>query len=39
MATLDPVANGTKDAGPDYYEKVMRRNLETLKKTLGTKNT
>ena len=37
MATLDPVANGPKDAGTDYYEKVMRRNLETLKKTLGTK--
>lgn len=35
-AKLDPVANGPKDAGVDYYEKVMRRNLETLKKTLGT---
>ena len=37
MATLDPVANGPKDAGADYYEKVMRRNLETLKENPGNK--
>ena len=34
-AVLDPVATGPDDAPLDYYETVMRRNLETLKKTLG----
>jgi|YNPBryantNP2012_1023418.scaffolds.fasta_scaffold01770_5 zinc transport system substrate-binding protein len=38
VATLDPVASGPADAGLDYYEKVMRANLETLKKVLGEKN-
>jgi ABC-type Zn uptake system ZnuABC Zn-binding protein ZnuA len=36
-ATLDPVANGPEDAPLDYYETVMRQNLMTLEKTLGTK--
>jgi ABC-type Zn uptake system ZnuABC Zn-binding protein ZnuA len=36
-ATLDPVANGPDNAGRDYYEKVMIKNMATLKKTLGTK--
>lgn len=33
-AVLDPVASGPTDAGLDYYEKVMRRNLATLAQTL-----
>ncbi len=33
--TLDPGATG--DLDPGHYEKVMRKNLETLKRTLGTK--
>lgn len=32
-----PAANGPDNAGDDYYEKVMRENLATLKKILGTK--
>jgi ABC-type Zn uptake system ZnuABC Zn-binding protein ZnuA len=36
-ATLDPVANGPEQAPLDYFEKVMRTNLITLEKTLGTK--
>lgn len=36
-AVLDPAANGPANAGPDYYETVMRRNLATLKETLGTR--
>jgi zinc transport system substrate-binding protein len=36
-ATLDPVANGPEGAPLDYYETVMRQNLLTLEKTLGTK--
>ena len=36
-ALLDPVASGPADAPLDYYETVMRRNLETLAKTLGVK--
>jgi ABC-type Zn uptake system ZnuABC Zn-binding protein ZnuA len=36
-ATLDPVATGPKDAPLDYYETVMRKNLVTLEKTLGTR--
>lgn len=34
-ANLDPVATGPDDAGLDYYEKVMRQNLQTLQKNLG----
>ena len=39
VATLDPVATGPENPPVDYYEKTMRANLETLKKTLvaGTK--
>ncbi|MGA2173251.1 MAG: metal ABC transporter substrate-binding protein [Sedimentisphaerales bacterium] len=36
-ATLDPAASGPENAGLDYYEKVMKANLETLKSVLGTK--
>ena len=34
-AVLDPAATGPDNAPLDYYERVMRKNLETLKKTLG----
>lgn len=34
-ASLDPVATGPDDAGLDYYEKVMVKNMQTLKATLG----
>jgi len=34
-ATLDPVATGPDDSGLDYYEKVMAKNMQTLKSTLG----
>lgn len=37
VALLDPVASGPEDAPLDYYEVAMRRNLETLKATLGTR--
>ncbi|MEN6475381.1 MAG: metal ABC transporter substrate-binding protein [Syntrophaceae bacterium] len=36
-AVLDPVASGPPQAGLDYYEKIMRRNMATLKVTLGTR--
>ena len=36
-AVLDPVATGPENAPPDYYETVMRKNMETLRATLGTK--
>ncbi|MFA6134018.1 MAG: zinc ABC transporter substrate-binding protein [Phycisphaerae bacterium] len=36
-AVLDPVASGPDDAAPDYYEKVMRANIQTLKTTLESK--
>lgn len=36
-AVLDPVATGPDNAPPDYYETVMRKNMETLRATLGTK--
>lgn len=36
-ARLDPVAGGPPDAPPDYYETVMRGNLRTLERTLGTR--
>lgn len=35
VAVLDPVASGPENAPPDYYETAMRKNLETLKQTLG----
>jgi zinc transport system substrate-binding protein len=35
-ADLDPVATGPENAPLDYYEVVMRHNLETLKSVLGT---
>jgi len=35
-ATLDPVANGPEQAPLDYFEQVMRTNLATLEKTLGS---
>ena len=35
VAVLDPVASGPADAPLDYYEQAMRRNLETLRATLG----
>ena len=35
VALLDPVAGGPDAAPLDYYETVMRKNLEALKKTLG----
>jgi zinc transport system substrate-binding protein len=34
-ATLDPVATGPEAAPLDYYETVMRKNMETLRATLG----
>ena len=34
--TLDPVVTGPEeDVPPDYYETVMRRNMETLREALG----
>ncbi len=36
-AVLDPVATGPLAAGREYYEEVMRKNMTTLKNTLGTK--
>jgi ABC-type Zn uptake system ZnuABC Zn-binding protein ZnuA len=33
---LDPAANGPEQAPLDYYEQVMRTNLTTLEKTLGS---
>lgn len=33
---LDPAANGPEQAPLDYYEQVMRTNLNTLEKTLGS---
>lgn len=38
LAVLDPVANGPQLNAPlDYYESIMRKNLQTLADTLGTK--
>ena len=34
LATLDPLASGPPDAGLDYYEEVMRSNIETLERWL-----
>ncbi len=36
-AILDPVATGPENAGLNYYEMVMMKNIETLKVTLGKK--
>jgi ABC-type Zn uptake system ZnuABC Zn-binding protein ZnuA len=36
-AMLDPVATGPEKAGLDYYETVMRKNMEILRQTLGGK--
>jgi ABC-type Zn uptake system ZnuABC Zn-binding protein ZnuA len=33
-AVLDPVASGPEDAPLDYYERAMRKNFETLARTL-----
>ncbi len=35
VAILDPVATGAENAPLDYYQQVMRKNLEILRKTLG----
>ena len=35
VVALDPLATGPDEAPPDYYETVMRRNLDALRKTLG----
>ena len=35
LATLDPAATGPADAPLDYYETVMRKNMEVLGATLG----
>lgn len=37
VAVLDPFATGPDNAALDLYETVMRRNLETLRTTLGVK--
>jgi zinc transport system substrate-binding protein len=37
VAMLDSAANGTDNAGPDYYLTTMRTNLKTLVATLGRK--
>ena len=34
---LDPVASGPEEAPLDYYESVMRRNMEVLRDTLGAR--
>jgi zinc/manganese transport system substrate-binding protein/zinc transport system substrate-binding protein len=34
-AVLDPAASGPNDAPLDYYEQIMRKNMETLRATLG----
>ncbi|MFN2351395.1 MAG: metal ABC transporter substrate-binding protein [Kiritimatiellia bacterium] len=35
LAMIDPVASGPADAPLDYYEAVMRRNLETIRGIFG----
>lgn len=35
LAVLDPGATGPENAPPDYLEKLMRKNLDTLKTVLG----
>ncbi|MDD5679477.1 MAG: zinc ABC transporter substrate-binding protein [Kiritimatiellae bacterium] len=36
-AVLDPVATGPENAPPDYYETIMRKNMEVLRAVLGAK--
>lgn len=36
-AVLDPVASGPENAPLDYYEQIMRKNMETLRATLRVK--
>ncbi|MBU4212053.1 MAG: zinc ABC transporter substrate-binding protein [Verrucomicrobia bacterium] len=36
-AILDPVVTGPESAPPDYYETIMRKNMEVLRASLGTK--
>ncbi len=36
-AMLDPCATGPENAGLDYYERVMRKNIVTIQRTLGSK--
>jgi zinc transport system substrate-binding protein len=36
-ASLDPVATGPENAALDYYERIMAKNMVTLKETLGRK--
>ena len=36
-AELDPAASGPEDAPLDHFEQVMRKNMETLRATLGVK--
>ena len=35
LAALDPAATGPEGAPPDYYETIMRKNMEVLGATLG----
>lgn len=35
LAVLDPVSSGPEHAPLDYYEQVMRNNLQTMEQTLG----
>jgi ABC-type Zn uptake system ZnuABC Zn-binding protein ZnuA len=35
MAMLDPAATGPADAPLDYYDTIMRRNLDALRSALG----
>ena len=37
VAVLDPVATGPDNPPLDYYQKIMATNLDTLRRTLGTK--
>lgn len=37
LIRLDPVANGPKDSPCDYFDGVMRENIELMGKTLGLK--
>mgnify|MGYP003729615183 CR=1 FL=1 len=36
-AVLDPAASGPENAPLDYYEQVMRKNMEALRNTLGVR--
>jgi zinc transport system substrate-binding protein len=35
VSSVDPVATGPDDAPQDYYQRVMRQNLDTIRRTLG----